>query len=164
MHRIRERPVDFIVTSAILGLGIVGLVMALRYPERAGFWPQAIMVMLIAVTGFQMVQFLLAGRPRLSDETRAAAQAHAEEHPAEPPIPVDYARIAINVALVTGLVVITPVLGLFASAAIYLLCHMLFLGIRPLWLAMLIAAGCTLVLYGFFGGLLGVEISDAWLF
>ncbi len=154
MRRIRENPADFIVTSAILLLGLVGLAMALQFPERAGSWPRAIMIMLILGAGIYMLLFFLA-RPVAPDP---AAEAAAQDEP-----PFEWSRVLINVALVTGLVLAAPVLGLFTSAALYLLAHMLYLGIRPLWLAVLIAAGCTLVLYGFFGGLLGVSISDVLL-
>jgi hypothetical protein len=154
MRRIRENPADFIVTSAILLLGIVGLVMALQFPERAGSWPRAIMVMLILGAGLYMAMFLLA-RPAAPDP--AAEQAKANEPPFE------WSRVLINIGLVTGLVLAAPVLGLFTSAALYLMAHMLFLGVRPLWLAALIAGGATLVLYAFFGGLLGVSIPGVLL-
>jgi hypothetical protein len=68
-------------------------------------------------------------------------------------------RTAVNIALIVGCIVIIPFLGLFTTVGIYLAIHMFFLGVRPLTLVVVVAAGSVLVMYGFFGVLLGVELS-----
>jgi len=72
-------------------------------------------------------------------------------------------RTAINIALLISCIVIIPYLGLFTTVGIYLAVHMFFLGIRPLSLVAVVAVGLVLVMYGFFGVLLGVEMSGALL-
>lgn len=72
-------------------------------------------------------------------------------------------RTVINIALLTAFVVAAPRLGLFTSAGIYLAVHFLFLGIRPIVLALGAAVAATLVMYGFFGLILGVEMRGALL-
>ena len=68
-------------------------------------------------------------------------------------------RTAVNIGLIVGCIVIIPFLGLFTTVGIYLAIHMIFLGVRPLTLVVAVAAGSVLVMYGFFGVLLGVELS-----
>lgn len=68
-------------------------------------------------------------------------------------------RTAVNIGFIVGCIVIIPFLGLFTTVGIYLAIHMIFLGVRPLTLVVAVAAGSVLVMYGFFGVLLGVELS-----
>jgi len=68
-------------------------------------------------------------------------------------------RTAVNLGLIVSCIVIIPFLGLFTTVGIYLAIHMFFLGVRPLTLVVVVAAGSVLVMYGFFGVLLGVEFS-----
>jgi len=68
-------------------------------------------------------------------------------------------RTAVNIGLIVGCIVIIPFLGLFTTVGIYLAIHMIFLGVRPLTLVVAVAAGSVLVMYGFFGVLLGVQLS-----
>ena len=72
-------------------------------------------------------------------------------------------RTAINIALLTSCIVIIPYLGLFTTVGIYLAIHMFFLGVRPVSLVALVAVGAVLVMYGFFGILLGVDLSGTLL-
>lgn len=72
-------------------------------------------------------------------------------------------KTVVNIALLTALVLAAPRLGLFTSAGIYLAAHFLFLGIRPVALALGVAVAATLVMYGFFGLILGVEMRGALL-
>ncbi len=72
-------------------------------------------------------------------------------------------KTTINIALIVICIVIIPYLGLFTTVGIYLAIHMFFLGVRPLSLVSLVAVGVTLVMYGFFGILLGVGISGSLL-
>lgn len=69
----------------------------------------------------------------------------------------------VNIALLTAFVVSAQWLGLFTSAGLYLAAHFLFLGIRPVALALGAAVIATLVMYGFFGLILGVEMRGALL-
>ncbi len=73
-------------------------------------------------------------------------------------------RLMINVGLIVAYLCFVPILGLFTTTGIYLTLHMLYLGIRPLSLAMAVAAGGVLVLYGFFGLLLGISMPGSLLF
>lgn len=68
-------------------------------------------------------------------------------------------RTAVNIALIIGCIVIIPYLGLFTTVGIYLAVHMYFLGIRPIALVAAVAFGSVLVMYGFFGVLLGVSLT-----
>ena len=72
-------------------------------------------------------------------------------------------KTAINITLIVICIVIIPYLGLFTTVGIYLALHMFYLGIRPISLVAMVAVGATLVMYGFFGILLGVEMSGALL-
>jgi hypothetical protein len=72
-------------------------------------------------------------------------------------------RTALNIALVTALVIAAPVVGLFVSVGVYLLIHFILLGVRPIAYAVAVAIGVTLVMYGFFGLILGIEMRNAWL-
>ena len=70
-------------------------------------------------------------------------------------------RIVINIGLIIAYVIIVPNLGLFTTTGIYLAIHMLFLGVRPIALALAVAVGAVVVMYGFFGLLLGINMPDA---
>jgi len=72
-------------------------------------------------------------------------------------------RTAINIGLLTICIIIIPYLGLFTTVGIYLAIHMYFLGIRPLSLVAVTTVGLVLVMYGFFGVLLGVTLSGTLL-
>ena len=72
-------------------------------------------------------------------------------------------RTAINIALLITCIIVIPYLGLFTTVGIYLAIHMFFLGVRPLSLVVVTTVGLVLVMYGFFGILLGVELSGALL-
>jgi hypothetical protein len=72
-------------------------------------------------------------------------------------------RIVLNIALIVGLVVAAPVVGLFVSVGAYLVVHFIVLGVRPVVFAVAVALGVSLVMYGFFGLILGVEMRNAWL-
>lgn len=71
-------------------------------------------------------------------------------------------RTAANIAIIGIFALAAQRLGLFVSSGLYLAAHMLFLGVRP-GLAVAVALGATLVIWAFFGFLLGVEMRDAWL-
>lgn len=72
-------------------------------------------------------------------------------------------RTAVNIILLVCCIITIPFLGLFTTVGIYLAVHMSFLGIRPFVLVGLVALGSILVMYGFFGLLLGVRLSGALL-
>jgi len=72
-------------------------------------------------------------------------------------------KTAVNITLIVLCIVVIPYLGLFTTVGIYLAVHMFYLGIRPLPLLAVVAIGATLVMYGFFGILLGVEMSGSLL-
>lgn len=72
-------------------------------------------------------------------------------------------KTAVNITLIVLCIIVIPYLGLFTTVGIYLAVHMLYLGIRPLPLVAVVAVGATLVMYGFFGILLGVEMSGSLL-
>jgi hypothetical protein len=72
-------------------------------------------------------------------------------------------KTAINITLIVLCIVAIPYLGLFTTVGIYLAVHMFYLGIRPVLLVAVVAIGTTLVMYGFFGILLGVQMSESLL-
>ena len=70
-------------------------------------------------------------------------------------------RSAINIALLVCCIVIIPFLGLFTTVGIYLCIHMFILGVRPVSLIAGVTIMSVLVMYSFFGLLLGVQYSGA---
>ncbi|MEJ2134877.1 MAG: hypothetical protein P8X86_06475 [Desulfofustis sp.] len=72
-------------------------------------------------------------------------------------------RTTVNIVLLVCCIITIPYLGLFTTVGIYLAAHMFFLGVRPIALVGLVALGSVLVMYGFFGLLLGVRLSGALL-
>ena len=72
-------------------------------------------------------------------------------------------RIAINIILLVCCIIAVPYLGLFSTVGIYLAVHMYFLGVRPIPLVGLVAFCSILVMYSFFGLLLGVRLSGTLL-
>ena len=72
-------------------------------------------------------------------------------------------RIAINIILLVCCIIAVPYLGLFSTVGIYLAVHMYFLGVRPIPLVGLVAFCSILVMYCFFGLLLGVRLSGTLL-
>ena len=75
----------------------------------------------------------------------------------------DEMRIAVNIILLVICIITIPYLGLFTTVGIYLGIHMFYLGVRPIALVGLVAIGSVLVMYGFFGLLLGVQFSGTLL-
>ena len=72
-------------------------------------------------------------------------------------------RTAVNIALIISCIILIPYLGLFTTVGIYLAIHMYFLGVRPFSLVAVVAVGAVVVMYGFFGLLLGVQLSGTLL-
>ena len=72
-------------------------------------------------------------------------------------------RTAINIGLIVACIIIIPFLGLFTTVGLYLAVHMFFLGVRPVSLVVFTAAGAVLVMYCFFGLLLGVQFPNTLL-
>lgn len=72
-------------------------------------------------------------------------------------------RTAVNIVLLVVCIITIPYLGLFSTVGIYLAVHMYFLGVRPVPLIGLVTVGAVLVMYGFFGVILGVRFSGALL-
>lgn len=158
MRRIIENKTDFSITAAILALAVYGLVTAAGFQAGSRVWPIVILSMLILCTSIYLAIFLLGSDPReVSEKARIAAND-------DPIVPDNPAKIIINVVLITALIIAAPIVGLFVSAAVYLLAHMIYLGIRPLWLSLFCALGGTAIIYAFFGLALGVSIPRVWLF
>ena len=74
------------------------------------------------------------------------------------------ARVLVSVALIVGYVIAVPRLGFFASTLVYLIVHMTFLGIRPLWKPVAVTAGVLGVLFVLFEFLLRVDLPGGVLF
>lgn len=72
-------------------------------------------------------------------------------------------RTAVNIVLLVICIITIPYLGLYTTVGLYLGVHMFFLGVRPLVLVGVVTIACVLVMYGFFGLLLGVQFSGALL-
>ena len=126
LTRIASRPTDFCVTLLVLVGALVAAWAASGYPEAAGRWPFAIMMLLAVLCAYQLAKFLFAG-PSSAEVDEIA------------PIPApDGAvfRVGVSVALILGFVLLAPVAGLFSAAAVFLTAHMIALGIRPLLLAL----------------------------
>lgn len=158
MRRVLECKIDFAVTALILILGLCGLVMATEFPAGSRVWPIAILSLLILCTCAYLIIFFFGPDPRIVAENMRI------EGDEDPVVPVSSVQIAFNTALITAFILAAPIAGLFVSAGVYLLAHMIYLGIRPLWLALVCAVAGTVTIYAFFGLALGVSISGAALF
>lgn len=157
MKRVLACKTDFVVTVLILIFGVSGLVMAMDFQAGSRVWPVAILLLLIACTCAYLMIFFFGPNPRMvADKLRI-------DGGDDPVIPASVVQIGINILLITALIVAAPIIGLFVSAGVYLLAHMIYLGIRPLWLALVCAVAGTAVIYAFFGLALGVSISGAML-
>lgn len=72
-------------------------------------------------------------------------------------------RVAISIALITAYIVMVPVLGFFTATLVYLVGHMTYLGIRPLWKPVAATLGVLGVLYVLFEFLLRVDLPSGLL-
>lgn len=155
MQRLNGKIPDLVVSILIWIVGIVGLVMAFDFPTKSGKWPIIIMSMLVFLMTLYLAAFFYDLRLKPTTEQPADDKSTDNAHKI---------RIGINIAIIVSFIVIAPYLGLFVTTALYLFSHMLFLGVRPIWLVALCSLGCTGVIYGFFGHLLGVYIPGGFFF
>ena len=72
-------------------------------------------------------------------------------------------RVLISIALIVGFAVLVPILGFFTATVVYLIAHMLYLGIRPWWKPVAATAGVLAVLYVLFEYLLRVDLPGGLL-
>ncbi len=72
-------------------------------------------------------------------------------------------RVVISVALIVAYVAAVPRLGFFSATFVYLIAHMAYLGIRPLWKPLAVTAGVLAVLYVLFEFLLRVDLPGGVL-
>lgn len=72
-------------------------------------------------------------------------------------------RVVISVALIVTYAAAVPWLGFFSATLVYLIAHMTYLGIRPLWKPVAATAGVLAVLYGLFEFLLRVDLPGGVL-
>jgi len=72
-------------------------------------------------------------------------------------------RTTVNIVLLVVCIITIPFLGLYTTVGVYLGLHMIYLGVRPIALVGTVAIGAVLVMYGFFGILLGVQFPGALL-
>ena len=151
LTRISSRPVDFFVSLAIFLGALAAAYSAAQYPGAAGRWPLVIMLLLAVLCGYQLVLFLFGNRAPTPLEEAVEEAAAA---------PRATTRVVASVVLILGFVILAPILGLFAAAAVFLTAHMLTLGVRPFLLALASGIGVAAVLYLFFGWLLGVSMPD----
>lgn len=145
MQRVLENKTDFIVTVLILSFATGALTIALEFPAGSRVWPVAILSMLIVCTGIYLAIFFLGANPKRTDEEASADMDGAPEFAG------NSLKIAFNIALITALIFAVSTAGLYVSTGLYLFSHMIFLGIRPLWLAFACALGGTAVIYVFSG-------------
>ena len=72
-------------------------------------------------------------------------------------------RVLISLALIVAYIVLVPVLGFFTATLVYLVAHMTYLGIRPLWKPVATTVGVLAVLYVLFEFLLRVDLPGGLL-
>lgn len=149
MERLKGKIPDLVVSVMLLTIGVVGLVMAFDFPTKSGKWPIIVMSMLVFLMVAYLASFFYNLQPKAEMVTYGAASKM---------------RIVFNIGIITCFIIVAPYLGLFATTALYLFSHMLFLGVRPIWLVALCSSGSTAVIYGFFGHLLGVYLPGGLLF
>ncbi|PCI88918.1 MAG: hypothetical protein COB24_00130 [Hyphomicrobiales bacterium] len=153
MERLKGKIPDLVVSIMLLSIGVVGLVMAFDFPTKSGKWPIIVMSMLVFLMVLYLASFLYGLRPEAPSTDRPSEHGEASK-----------IRIVFNIGIITFFIILAPYLGLFVTTALYLFAHMLFLGVRPVWLVAVCSLGSTAVIYGFFGHLLGVYLPGALLF
>ncbi|MBM9595419.1 tripartite tricarboxylate transporter TctB family protein [Roseitranquillus sediminis] len=151
LARFRRNPLETIVLVVLLVLGIAGWMMSQNFRGDAGTWPGVIMIMM-SVGALLVLGAQFLGPVDETAETPAATEMSGK------------VRIAINVAILVVYILAVTSVGLYASTAIYLFGHMLYLGIRPVWLAIATSVAVAAVLWMFFGYVLGISISNTLLF
>lgn len=68
------------------------------------------------------------------------------------------ARAGTNAGLILLFAAGVMQLGFYPAVVFYLIAHMLFLGVRPAWLTLAVAAGAAIVFYGVFDWGLGIPV------
>lgn len=146
---------DAVSALVVLAICAVGIYATLDYPARAAEWPMW-MWGILAV----MSVILLFNSLRRPAVEASAAQAAADDG-AKRRLRV---RVAINIALVFAYVALVSILGFYVTTGVYLCVHMFYLGIRPMWKILVVAAGTLVALYAMFEYFLGVLIPHGLLF
>lgn len=73
-------------------------------------------------------------------------------------------RVIVTIGLLAAYAALVPVLGFFATSAIFLIVHMVFLGVRkPVWLAC-VTVGLLAVAWGVFEWFLNVPLPHGSIY
>lgn len=146
----------------LIGVGAAGFIYSLGLPERAAAWPLWMWGLLILLS-----LLLLAGSCRgLLGARGAPGSPGAGDNAARdaPSLRQGLQRAATNLAFIALYGVGVLQIGFYLSTAVYLMVHMLFLGVRPLWLTGAITAGVLAFFYLAFEYGLGVLVPSGALF
>lgn len=145
--------------SAIIILVVcgIGIQQTTQYPARAAQWPLWMWGLLAALS--VVLLFNSLRRPTADKAKPASSDAESARPPASGGL-----RIAINIGLIIGLVVLISILGFYTATGLYLCIHMYYLGIRPAWKIGAVTVGTLAVFYGLFEVFLGVLVPHGLVF
>ncbi|MBL6929156.1 MAG: tripartite tricarboxylate transporter TctB family protein [Rhodospirillales bacterium] len=143
---------DSVSALVIMAVSAGGVYSTFEFPQRAAAWPLYMWGLLAAFS------VLLLFNSLRQTVTEQLAQVDKAERNAR------IKRIAINVGLILGFVILVPILGFFTAAGIYLVIHMSYLGIRPYWLVALVTGGVLIAFYMMFEFFLGVLVPHGLIF
>ena len=73
-------------------------------------------------------------------------------------------RVLVTIGLLAAYAGLVPIFGFFVTSAVFLVCHMLFLGIRsPVWIV-LVTAGLLAVAWTVFAWFLNVPLPQGMIY
>ncbi|MBC8158302.1 MAG: tripartite tricarboxylate transporter TctB family protein [Alphaproteobacteria bacterium] len=143
---------DSVSALVIMAVSAVGVYSTFEFPQRAAAWPLYMWGLLAALS---MVLLINSLRQSVSEQLAHIDKAERNAR---------VKRIAINVGLILGFVILVPILGFFTAAGIYLVMHMTYLGIRPFWLVGVVMGGVLIAFYMMFEFFLGVLVPHGLIF
>ncbi|MBL6945746.1 MAG: tripartite tricarboxylate transporter TctB family protein [Rhodospirillales bacterium] len=143
---------DSVSALVIMAVSTGGIYSAFDFPQRAAAWPLYMWGLLAAFSVLLLVNSL---RQTVTEQLARVDKADRNAL---------NKRIAINVGLILGFVIVVPILGFFSAAGIYLMVHMIYLGIRPYWMVAVVTLGVLIAFYMMFEFFLGVLVPHGLIF
>jgi putative tricarboxylic transport membrane protein len=137
---------------AIMAISAIGAYTTFDFPQRAAAWPLYMWGLLAALSVVLLINSL---RQTLVEQEEAVDWVLRKAR---------IKRIAINIGAILGFVILVPVLGFFTAAGIFLVGHMIYLGVRPFWLVGVVTMGVLIAFYMMFEYFLGVFVPHGLIF
>lgn len=153
---------DAAAALVLIGVGAAGFIYSLNLPDRAGAWPLWIWGLLILLS---LILLAVSCRGFLGARGAPESQAAEDEGTADHlSVRAKLQRVGANVALIVLYGVGVLEIGFYLSTALYLMGHMLYLGVRPLWLTGAVTVGLLAFFFLAFEYALGVLVPRGSLF